>query len=304
MEIEPDSALASESDTPTRERLPRWAKALSVVGAFAILTPAVGVGLVSAHLKFTPKFHEYVRDTPFDDALLPHPPPERVLSRELGWFAGDVDPFRFAPPERNELRQSFVVQHGDEVLLDLQQTLAYTWNEDFTERVSCGLRTDKLVTAADLRAIVSVYLEGVDTFVGPGSFRTGCATFDVWLVAGEGPDEVRYVDGPPETPFDSPRGMLRGTHDSGFAGFVHVLHPAPTLPSCGLGRHLRRSVHLTAERREGGASSSSWSELEHSVTTTEYSYDVRSEFVREEGLGIGTESYSTSRVASWNGQVW
>jgi len=125
MEIEPDSALASESDTPTRERLPRWAKALSVVGAFAILTPAVGVGLVSAHLKFTPKFHEYVRDTPFDDALLPHPPPERVLSRELGWFAGDVDPFRFAPPERNELRQCFVVQHGDEVLLDLQQTLAY-----------------------------------------------------------------------------------------------------------------------------------------------------------------------------------
>lgn len=297
----PHDAQASEK--PTR-KLPYWAKALIVVSGLAVLTPLVGIGLVTAHAAFTPRFEEYVRSTPVDASVLIPPTGAAVLASGPSWFAAERDPFGVEPPERNELRQSFVVKHGDAVLLDLRQTLAYTWNDDFSERESFGGRTDVLRTGENLHAIVRVHVAGVDTLVGAGSLRTGRVTFDVWLVAGAGPNDVHWLEGDPETPFESGAGSLGGTNDSAFAAFAETFHPAPTLPSCGLAHHMRRTLILTAARHAGGAESTGWGELEHSVTTGEYSYTVESGFEREEGGGKSSSSESKSLSKTLNGQVW
>lgn len=254
---------------PAAPRLPRPVRILvwSLLALAGVTTLAVTGAVV--HARANPDFWTYVKDVrASDDLVRPLPGQGRVLASSGELQLGDGAPFA-APEEGRELAQvDFVLTHGEEELLRLRHTTAWTYGPDGAARTSLALRTEQLTTHPEMRARVRIGLVGADRLVGPDSARAGGIVYDVQLLAGGGESTLETVElhGWPGLA-EVEAGALTATPLDG-------LLPWRTVPGGGYVAHLRQDLRLTASRTSNGGQSIGIGDAEYAASTGEYDYGV------------------------------
>lgn len=277
---------------------------MCVVGAGASIALVLVCGWL--HFRNTPDFATYVREH--------HASPDEIIdsdARWLGsggeWSLGEGNPFA-APLNASEGGTFEVrVRHGDDLLLVLKQSFAWTVAADGKTRANFRLRTDELTTHEDFHAWARVFVHDPQRFLAPDSARAGTLTFDILLLSGAGRSEASIQDvGPSGALLPSERSfrpsVLERESEHGLTELLARTVPWSSVPDGGLVHHVRNTVYLMAEHHPGGGGSNGYGESEHSVNTAEYSYEVEVRLAERDNSSV--HSWTSGSKLSWNGRVW
>jgi hypothetical protein len=289
--------------------LPRWLVRTLVVlctlGALVVLRFALGLTLAWWHYRTTPDFATTVAERPVSAAVASaFLPVEEVL--ETGDFqSGLVDPWTIPDddPERAriELNSTVRILHGEDVLLDLEATIAVAVQKDdgWGTRLGIALRVEHCATAEGFRAWVRLRLPEGELI---GERCSNEFVLEALALAGEGPDrvEVTRIDPRADDPF-------RPTELGFFAPlklFLGRLHPTDPLPEEGLAYHVRQRLKH-GYVRSNGCSSPVQDPPQHAMTSQQYSFTLEA---ATKQLLASSGSFSNSSTVrhywTWNNQVW
>jgi hypothetical protein len=176
------------------------------------------------------------------------------------------------------------------------QELAVAEDRASGDRHGAAVRTTVTQRDPRMRVHARVWIDD-GRVIGPGSTGKGHAVFDVIVAAGAGPDELCVARLPDVELAELERPELTDGVDCLFSA---PFHPSGAVNPTGLLHHLRRSVYLGWQVREGGSSSALHQELESWRSTDEYSSSVECTLA-DSGF---TTSNKLTTVLSWNGRVW
>jgi hypothetical protein len=288
--------------SPRTRRLVRWV-VVSAAGLGAVAL--VGVLLLTWHFRATPTYAEYIASHPVSPAHFDSPVGGVELGGSAGWRLGAVDPFDVADDDpdldRQEIRLELDILRGDSVSLRLVQVVALATERKSGVRVGASARTMELVVDPALRASACMYIWGAERMLESAEQRK--VAFDVRLGAGSGASHVGVYGLPPDATWsvlDPPR----GADSSGvLQSFLRKLAPRAELPENGL-LHRVYAAGLTSARLNRGGMGPSHTDLQHEVSTDEYTYHVNVR-ISANGEGISMERYMEKRNSwSWAGEIW
>ena len=291
--------MASNSTGP-RPVLRKILVLVAIIAVLALVRIPLGMGIGMLHYSNTPDFGTYLNQYPVSEPLpVEWWPVARLLSGEEAWTIGEVDPFSLTEDDPNFLKdicaQQIQLFHGDQLLLDLEQEIAFAFDRESGERIGFGARTVRCQSAPEMRAAVRIWVRAPQELLRSGS---GSITFDAMVVAGSGDDRLEIVELaegertpaiPPQDPWPAPWRLVAG-----------LLHPADPIASDGLAHRFQRKIITTGwqESRSGG-SSPTVGYLEHWVSTLQYSQSIEASTTG----AIGTSS-KFSVTYTRNGEVW
>jgi hypothetical protein len=272
-----------------------------------------GAGTVWAHYRSTPTFREWARAKPVDEALWRrHVPAGVELWRGTSWRSDDGP----ARQRFGQWRARFTVEHGDELLLDLEVEV----------RVESREVEDSLA-----RGVPSEAFEGLDVFLvqrgrDPDFHAVAVLTLhesahpqgpelqlDVFALAGPG-DVDLVVQDARGGGSNGPDALLIGrpfAEPSPLGGF-DVLAQMLSLedpPAQGLVYQARTRMHLSWNWQDGQGSTGGFGNTYLRATSRLYSASlkivqaVRPPFDPPDHFSI-SRTHSISRSYSWNGEVW
>jgi len=274
---------------------------VAIIAVLALVRIPLGIGIAMLHFSNTPDFGTYLNQYPVSEPL-PEEwwPVARLLAGEEGWTIGEVDPFSLTEDDPNFLidicAQQIQLFHGDQLLLDLEQELAFAFDRESRERVGFGARTVRCQSAPEMRAAVRIWVRAPQEFLHYGS---GSITFDAMVVAGSGDDRLEIVelaegDRPPAIPPQEKWPSLWRL----VAGLVH---PADPISSDGLAHRFQRRISTSHWGMSGvsGFSSAGVEHLEHWVSTLQYSLSFEAPTTGSMPTGTHLDVTYTR-----NGEVW
>lgn len=297
---------------------------LRSVLALLALAGLLGVGTVGAlwvrHATTTP-FREWVRAHPVADEVWRAAAPKgAVVGRGAPWRSAEG-----APGERRgQWRPRVTVQHGEEVLLDLELDVAIESREvaDWRERGVPSEAFEALAVTVrraeldpDFHAVARLSVVGLSRYAdGPpasGSPQGPTLQLDVFALAGPGEVEVLVQEVEDAAGLDRP---LLGDGDWSAAGASLLAMVANTLlawerpPEDGVAYQVRCGFFPTWSRTEGGATGAGVGPWRLAGTTRLYSallrgeQSARSPFDPEDHFGWSTSAHMTFRY-TWQGEV-
>lgn len=272
---------------------------VAIIAVLALVRIPLGIGAAMLHFSNTPDFGSYLNQYPVSEPL-PEEwwPVARLLAGEEGWTIGEVDPFSLTEDDPNSKKslctQQIQLFHGDQLLLDLEQELAFAFDRESGNRVGFGARTVRCQSAPEMRAAVRIWVWTPQELLLPVS---GPIFFDAMVVAGSGDDRLEIVEysgreGPPAIPrqdlLPAPWRLVAG-----------LLHPADPISSDGLAHRFQRRISTTGWRElRGSGGSATVGYLKHWVSTLQYSHSIEASTT---GMSTSTQLDLTY---SRNGEVW
>jgi hypothetical protein len=136
---------------------------VAIIAVLALVRIPLGIGAAMLHFSNTPDFATYLNQYPVSEPL-PEEwwPVARLLAGEEGWTIGEVDPFSLTEDDPNFLidicAQQIQLFHGDQLLLDLEQEIAFAFDRESGERLGFGARTVRCQSAPEMRAAVRIWV--------------------------------------------------------------------------------------------------------------------------------------------------
>lgn len=243
----------------------------------------VGYRRIRSGVDAAPGLAARAASTPYDGSKLFRPAAEDILAVDSEFTLGATPPFEVEPANRKEVDVDFKVQHGGEVLLRAEYTLAYTWNDDFRERTGWTLRSRTLSTPHGVRALVLVHVDDAEPLTGPDSIERGRVTFYAALYSGEGDDEFFLYSSatPPKIQSATRRTSALGLE--ALAENLGLIAPGSTLPAEGLLYEVRRELYLGAEVDCDGERRSTWGPHEAEANFVDEPIELSSAIDSREG---------------------
>ena len=277
---------------------------VAIITVLALVRIPLGIGAAMLHFSNTPDFATYLNQYPVSEPL-PEKwwPVARLLAGEEAWTIGEVDPFSLTEDDPNFLidicAQQIQLFHGEQLLLDLEQEIAFAFDRESGERVGFGARTVRCQSAPEMRAAVRIWVWTPQELLLPVS---GSIIFDAMVVAGSGDDRLEIVEysgreGPPAIPRQDKWPSL-------WRGVVGLVHPADPISSEGLAHRFHRRIStnswgMSGVRGSTRGTSAGVGQLEHWVSTLQYSHSFDAPTTGSMPTGTQFDlTYTT------NGEVW
>lgn len=295
---------------------------LAVTGAVLAVT---SVGTTWAHYSSTPGFREWARSHPAgDEVWQSRAPAGEVIARELPWRSNEGP----ASERRGQWRPHVTIEHGDEVLLDLELDVSIEscevvdWEErgvpsEAFEAISVSTRRSQL--DADFHAVAVLTLNGFSRFEAgepePVRPQGPEIDLDVFVLSGSGDVEVFVQDFEVGTASQNPP-LLDGGHFEqpgpwplSSLGVLRDVVFADDPPAEGIAYQVRTRFYANWTKTQGGSTSGGVGTWKFAGTTGLYS--ARLSGVQATRTPMSTPdhfSFSTSadsaRFFTWNNQVW